>query len=97
MRFEWDEVKNAANIAKHGVSFLQAAEIYDGIVYNVGEDLLDDGELRCLDLGMTGGLLVLVVASTERGERTRIISARRAERRERRLFDEYCKTIGRRF
>lgn len=43
MKFEWDEAKNQANVAKHGVSFEQAQEIFDGIVWTSVDDRVDYG------------------------------------------------------
>lgn len=86
--FEWDEAKNAANIAKHGVGFATASRIFEGPVLTAIDDRQDYGEIRSNSIGMVDGLLVLVVTHTDRGGRIRIISARPAKRAERRRYDE---------
>ncbi len=80
--FEWDDAKNAQNYAKHGVWFERARFVFAD-VFAVGEidDREDYGEDRFLITGMVEGTL-LFVAYAERGDRVRIISARRAEKHE---------------
>jgi len=86
--FEWDDEKNAANIAKHGVSFATASRIFDGPIVTAIDDRRDYGEVRWNSIGMVDGVLVLVVTHTDRQGRIRIISARPAKRTERRRYDE---------
>ncbi len=88
MLFEWDKAKDAANIAKHGVSFAMARRIFDGPVLTRIDDRQDYGEVREYSLGVVGGVLILVVIHTRRMERIRIISARRANRTERKAYEE---------
>jgi len=88
MKFAWDPAKNAANIAKHGVSFEQAARIFDGPVLTGADDWDDHGEMREISIGLLDGIAALVVVHTDRGEITRIISARRALKHERKLYEE---------
>jgi uncharacterized DUF497 family protein len=74
--FEWDERKARANLAKHGISFEEAATVFaDPRVLFV-----DDGgsEGRLVAIGLSVRLGVLCVVHVQRGERDRIISARRA-------------------
>ncbi|HMK81748.1 MAG TPA: BrnT family toxin [Xanthobacteraceae bacterium] len=86
--FEWDEVKAAENFAKHGVSFEQACEAFDDpSAVEFTDDREDYGEQRMILLGIVEARL-LVVAYTVRGDRVRIISARGAERHERRQYHE---------
>jgi uncharacterized protein len=85
MEFEWDEEKNKANIAKHGLSFQIAADVFAGPCYDILDNRFDYGEERMLTFGMYVGLVV-VVAHTERAERIRIISLRRANRHEQALY-----------
>jgi uncharacterized DUF497 family protein len=87
--FEWDPAKNAANIAKHGLSFEEAATIFTGPVLSGPDE--HEGELREKSFGLLGGIVVICVIHTERGAKTRIISARKATANERRLFDAYLK------
>ena len=85
MNFEWDEAKNEANIAKHGISFLSAARVFDGPILRYPDTRRDYGEARILAIGLAEGT-ELAVVYTERGEAIRIISARRARRDERRTY-----------
>ena len=81
-QFEWDDAKASANTAKHGVAFETAILVFRDL-FAVGflDDREDYGEERWIRIGMADGTL-LFVAYTERGERKRIVSARRAERAE---------------
>jgi uncharacterized DUF497 family protein len=82
--FEWDTVKNRTNYRDHGVDFETATEVFRD--FFAVEDLDPRSEIydedRYLITGMGGGTMLTVVY-TERGQTNRIISARRAERRER--------------
>ena len=88
-RFEWNAAKAAENLKKHGVTFEEATTVF-GDVLNL---LIPDPdhsswEKRYLLLGMSNRQRLLVVAFAERPPRTRLISARRAEPRERRKYEE---------
>ena len=83
--FEWDEWKNRANQDKHGVSFEEAAGIWDD------EDMLvvparRRGEKRLLAIGRIH-VAVYAVIHTERGVAVRIISARLATEKERQAYE----------
>ena len=88
MAFEWDEKKNRRNIQKHGISFEQAQTVFAGEVITVEDDRFDYGETRFLSIGLLEGLAVIAVVHTDRNGKLRIISARPATRKERRLYDE---------
>jgi uncharacterized protein len=79
--FEWDDVKAAANVAKHGISFAEAAVALatdpDELAF---PDPTDPDHV--ISTVMSPRTRVLVVVSTERSDRTRIISARKADRHE---------------
>ena len=80
--FEWDDAKAAANFRKHGVTFEQAAFAFgDPFAVEWIDESAVYGEERVILLGMSGGQILSVVY-TERGERLRIISARRATKHE---------------
>jgi hypothetical protein len=86
LEFEWDDTKAAENVRIHGVSFAQAALAFGDPFAVEWIDLRGDyGEERIILLGMTGSQ-ILTVVYTERGERIRIISARRATRNEQDLY-----------
>jgi uncharacterized DUF497 family protein len=82
-RFEWDDDKAVSNFEKHGVSFELASEVFDDPQSLTVPDLFhSDDEEREMSVGTTMFHHVLVVNHTTRGERIRIISARRATRKE---------------
>ena len=84
MDFEWDAAKARANLRKHGVSFADAAAaFYDRLSVTIADPDHSDGERRFLLIGMMVLGRVVVLSHTDRGRRLRIISARRADRRER--------------
>ncbi len=88
MHYEWDSTKEKSNIKKHGVSFDDAKEALNcGLVIVLKEDT-DSGEERYVYLGMCKKLnvLVVVVAYPE-DETTRIISARKANKAERKFYE----------
>ena len=80
--FEWDDAKAASNYAKHGVSFARARLVFSD-PFGIGEydDRSGYGEERFTRIGMVEGTL-LFVSYTERDDRIRIISARRATKHE---------------
>ena len=86
--FEWDEHKNSSNIEKHGIGFETASKIFDGPVLTKIDNRFDYGEVRKHSLGIVDGILILAVIHTQRQNKTRIISARRANAEERMLYDE---------
>jgi uncharacterized protein len=87
MRFEWDPEKARRNIAKHGVSFEEAATAFaDSLSITRFDPDHSEDEDRFLLLGATHAGRLVVVAHTDRGNSIRIISARIATRRERRTY-----------
>ncbi|HEY2484111.1 MAG TPA: BrnT family toxin [Candidatus Binataceae bacterium] len=85
MVFQWDPGKNAANVAKHAVSFQDAIRIFQGPVLEMRDLRRDYGEERIIAIGMLEDLALTVVYAV-RGESRRIISARRAHHRERKAY-----------
>lgn len=89
MEFEWNLDKAALNLEKHGVSFQEAATVFnDSLSTTFPDPDHSIGESRYVIIGISRFGQVLVVAHTERGEKLRIISARRATRQERRFYEE---------
>ncbi len=88
MEYEWDNAKNETNLKKHGIDFEFAQEIFEGRFISKIDNRKDYGEIRLLALGALGGFILLVVY-TMRGERIRIISARRANEEERSVYYGY--------
>jgi uncharacterized protein len=87
-RFEWDDDKARANLAKHKISFEDARRVFGSRGVIEQPDLTEDyGEERYRAIGFVDGM-ILAVFYTLRGERTRIISARRASRKEERDYAE---------
>jgi uncharacterized DUF497 family protein len=88
LEFEWDEAKACSNLCKHGVSFQDAAEAFsDPMLLELEPQADAQGELRFAILAGRHGV-VLYVAYTERNDRIRIISARKATRHEARRYEE---------
>ena len=93
MRFEWDEDKAANNFRKHGVEFEMAVEAFDDPFSQITSDRVEWGEERFRLTGLARGQILVVVHvirqyDEESGEDyVRIISARRADRQERRDFE----------
>ena len=87
MEFEWDENKAQSNVQKHGVTFEEAAEVFFDPFYQTGDASMNDEE-RDFIIGYTFSQRLLLVVYTERGDRTRIISARPTTRAERKVYEE---------
>lgn len=89
VRFECDPQKAARNLAKHGVSFEEAATVFGDPLGRIATDPRHSvDEERFVLLGLSRGRRFLAVMFAERGEAIRLISARRATRRERREYEE---------
>lgn len=81
MEFEWDPAKARENIRVHGINFAVAAGVFDN-PYLEWEDLNAEGEQRFVALGMDGLGRLLAVVYTYRQSKRRLISARKATRKE---------------
>ena len=89
MKYEWDAQKAAANRRKHGVSFDEAASVFLDSLAVTGADLEHSvGELRHITIGFSSLGRLLVVSHSYRSGGIRIISARRATRAERKIYEE---------
>lgn len=89
LKFEWDETKALGNLAKHGVSFEEAASVFgDPLALTFAYPDHSVGEKRWLPFGVAHSGRPLVVAHTERGRTIRIISARKATRLERGIYEQ---------
>lgn len=84
--FEWDPAKAESNVKERNLDFTIASRIWEGFVFEQIDDRRDYGEVRLRALGEVDGRLMVVVF-TWRGTVRRIISARKANPRERRRFD----------
>jgi hypothetical protein len=96
--FSWDDSKNVSNQRKHGISFEAAKLVFDDPLHVTRQDRIEDGEQRWQTVGMAGGVALLLVAHTwyetesnetdRNTERIRIISARRATKLERKVYEQ---------
>ncbi len=89
MNFEWDEVKAAANLEKHGVSFEEAKTVFDDPLY---VDFYDPDhsydEHRYIIIGQSGQGRLMIVSYAERGGTLRLISSREVTPAERKAYEE---------
>lgn len=88
MKFEWDEKKAAANFQKHRVSFQEAQSVFEDPFFLIFRDNRYFFEQRFIITGESRQHRLLVVAYTERGNRTRLISARLATGAEQKSYEE---------
>ena len=89
MEMEWDPDKAIRNLAKHGVSFQEAATVFgDPLALTYYDPDHSEEEDRFITFGHSSDGRLLVVSHTDRGDKTRIISARRATRKERKAYEE---------
>lgn len=92
MRFVWDESKNQINQAKHRLSFEVAQLVFDDPLHVSRQERIEGGEQRWQTIGLVRGLILLLVAHTvieaDGHETIRIISARKADKIERRIYEQ---------
>jgi uncharacterized protein len=88
MEFEWHKTKSDANFIKHGISFEDAKDMFDGPVLTV-TDPRDYGEVREVSFGQLGRTVVIAVVHTDREGVTRMISARKANKKEKELYNAH--------
>ncbi|MEO0406630.1 MAG: BrnT family toxin [Cyanobacteria bacterium P01_A01_bin.135] len=89
MEFEWNPDKATINLRKHNISFHEATTVFnDPLSVTFPDPDHSIGEDRYVIIGMSRLGQLLVVSHTDRENRTRIISARRATRQERRFYEE---------
>jgi uncharacterized DUF497 family protein len=87
MAFEWDPAKARANLSKHGVDFADAVAVFEDPLALSRPDADVRGEARFVVLGVDAFGRHLVVAFTDRGRNTRLISARLASKKERKSYE----------
>jgi uncharacterized DUF497 family protein len=88
MRFEWDRRKAETNLAKHGVSFDEAASVFfDELSATIPDPDHSMGQWRYITMGVSSKGRLLVVAHTESAMALRIISARLASASERKRYE----------
>jgi uncharacterized DUF497 family protein len=87
--YEWNEGKAETNLSKHGLSFDEAATVFlDPFALTFPDPRQAGGEDREITIGYTAPHQIVFVAHCQRGDRTRIISARKATRKERSQYEE---------
>jgi len=89
LKFVWDSAKAAANHRKHKVSFEEAASVFgDPLALTFADPDHSVGEKRWLTFGVSSGDRLLVVVHIEIGRSIRIVSARKATRHEREIYEQ---------
>lgn len=87
-KFEWDDQKAASNILKHGVSFDEAISVFgDGMALTFADTEHTESEDRSRTYGYSNKARLLVVVHTERRNGIRIISARKATKYEKGIYE----------
>ncbi len=85
MRYTWNEHKREVNLKNHGLDFIDASRVFEGLTYRYEDDRFQYGEQRFVTLGLLNGVPVSIV-HTETSERIHIISFRKATRREQEIY-----------
>jgi uncharacterized DUF497 family protein len=88
MIYEWDEAKNLRNFAKHGLLFADAEQVLTGPCVTFVDDRFDYGEKRLITLGLLAGRVVILAHPPRGDDITRIISMRKANRREKKIYQK---------
>ncbi|MDO9117132.1 MAG: BrnT family toxin [Nitrospira sp.] len=88
VRFEWDEAKRQANLAKHGIDFLDVQEMFRSLMLVGVDERKDYGETRQIGFGFIRGRLMVVAFAERKPGLIRIISARKANKREEKHYQE---------
>jgi uncharacterized DUF497 family protein len=90
MRFSWSEAKRRSNLLDHGLDFVDAPRVFDGVTYTFEDDRLEYCEERFVTLGLLDGIVVSIV-HTESPRSIRVISFRKATKREQAIFFDSIK------
>ena len=85
MRFTWSERKRVINLRRHGLDFVDAPVVFEGITFTYEDDRFAYAEQRFVTLGLLAGIPVSIV-HTESVHEIRIISFRKATRREAQIY-----------
>ena len=88
LKFEWEPQKANNNLKKHGVSFAEASTAFEDVLsLTVDDPLHSSDEERLVLIGMSFKNRLTIVVHTERGDNIRIISARKATKKERKYYE----------
>jgi uncharacterized DUF497 family protein len=85
MEFTWSKAERAANLKTHGIDFVDAPLVFDGLTFTFEDDRFSYGEQRFVTLGLLAGTPVSIV-HTETEHEIRIISFRKATQREAQIY-----------
>lgn len=85
MNFNWDPAKRQTNLKKHGLDFAEAERVFSGETFTFEDDRFAYNEQRFISMGLLRGDVV-IIAHTETQDTIRIISMRRAEKHEQKLY-----------
>lgn len=88
MRFEWDDKKNFENIQKHHIDFSDVPKIFNSPMLIEPDERLEYGEQRWTGIGLLANFFVVVVFTERDNDTIRIISARKANKYERKRYGE---------
>jgi len=88
MNYQWDPAKAKANVNKHGVEFADAVGVFEDLDAITVEDPDSEGEQRFLSIGLDVLGRIIVVAYTYRDDDVRLISARKATKKEVKIYEE---------
>ena len=87
--FEWHKAKAKKNLEKHGISFEEASTVFkDHYSLTISDPIHSIDEERLVIIGYSSMQRLLVIAHTERGDNIRIINARLATKKERKIYEE---------
>ena len=87
MHFEWDEAKNESNIRRHGIDFADIPSMFLAPMLTDIDDRIDYSEERWISIGILVHGITVVVWTERAGDVIRIISARKANKDERRQYE----------
>jgi hypothetical protein len=87
VKITWDDSKRMANIAKHGLDFVESGKVFAGPTFTIPDSRFDYGEERFVTIGLMGADVVVIV-HTETENEIRVISMRKGTANEQKIFFE---------
>jgi len=90
MEFEWDEIKNSKNIEKHSIDFSDVVSVFQHPIIKKKSTKIDYGEKRWIAIGQLMNFCIVIIY-TIREKKIRLISARKANKKERKIYYENIK------
>ena len=89
MQFEWDDAKNEINLRQHGLDFIDVPALFAGPLLTDLDERMAYGEDRWVSIGLLFNLTAVVVWTERADDTIRIISARKANKHERKRYEAY--------